>query len=450
MARRIPLPRLTHRQRRARWQRERRQQAIVVTIFSAVLLFVLGLVAWAASERYYGENLTPAATIQGKVIPKRDFHRQLDYELVRFYHEFGVPPGFENDPQLLSEKAQYEDVALERLVEQRVLDLSARDVGFQPTPAQVDEQYGIEFGQFKVRHILIDVPKDAEDKELADLNAQAKARAIGNELKAAPNDQELWNRLAEERSADPGSQFSGGELGFSSPGQYVAEFENAIRTLAIGQVSDPVKTQFGYHVLQVMEHRAPADNELVQRYFRSGFTPEDLKARARSALLRREFERRAKASAVGSPTEQLHVAKIVVNIPRPTVSSFDQFTEALQKQTTVRQELEKGTDFAEIAKTHSDDLDTKEKGGDTGWVARGMIVDPRAEDAIFSTEPGKTAEPISAGQQWTVYKVLEKEPARELEATQKEQISQRAYQYWLQRQKKAFGVRKHLLGFSFD
>jgi parvulin-like peptidyl-prolyl isomerase len=434
----------------ARWQRERRQQAIVVTIFTSVLIFVLGLVAWAASERYYDENLTPAATIQGRIIPKRDYQRQLAFELVRFYQEFGVPPGFENDPQLAGEKARYEDIALEHVVEQRVLELAARDAGFAPAQAQIDEQYGVEFGQYKVRHILIDVPADAEDRELADLNAQAKARAIAAELKASPNDQELWNRLAQAHSADPGSKFSGGELGFGSTGQYVEEFENAIRTNAIGQVSDPVKTQFGYHVLQVTEYREPASNEVVQRYLTSGFGVEDLKARARAEVLRKEFERRAKASAVASPTEQAHVAKIVVNIPLPTVSSFDQFTEALQKQTTVRQELEKGTDFAEIAKQHSDDVETKEKGGDMGWVARGMIVDPRAEDAIFSTEPGKTAEPVSAGQQWTVYRVLEKDPARELESAQKDQIAQRAYQYWLQRQKKAFGVQKHILGLSLD
>ena len=79
MARRVPLPRLTHRQRTARWQRERRQQAIVVTVFTAVLVFVLGLAAWAASDRYYQANLTPAAEISGVQIPKREYQEQLRY-----------------------------------------------------------------------------------------------------------------------------------------------------------------------------------------------------------------------------------------------------------------------------------------------------------------------------------------------------------------------------------
>lgn len=440
MARRVPLPRLTHRQRTARWQRERRQQAIVVTSFTAVLLFALGLVAWAASERYYEENLIPAATVQGKVIPMRDFQRQKDFELVRFYQDFGVPPGFENDPQLLQETQQYDGVAVERVVERRILELEAREAGIAPSAEELEIQYGIQFGEFKVRHILIAVPEDAEDKEIADLNAAARARAILNELRAAPMDQDLWNKLAAEHSNDPGSQFSGGELGFASSGQYVVEFEDAIRTLGVGELSDLVRTQFGYHVIQLQERRSPSDNELVKRYLTSGFTEADLREQARIASLRREFERRAKAASPTSTAEQVRLAKILVNIPFPTGQSFDAFTEALQKQTDVRTALEEGKDFGEIAMQYSDDAATKEKGGEIGWVARGMTVDPTAETRIFTTEVGKASEPVSAGTQWTVYKVLEKEAARELDAEQKKQISDRAYQYWLQRQKLEYDV----------
>src|SRR5919197_2666366 len=73
MARRIPLPRLTRRQRLARWQRERRQQALYVVIFSGVLFFVVGLVAWAASDKYYQDNLKPALRIDGAAVPVRDW-----------------------------------------------------------------------------------------------------------------------------------------------------------------------------------------------------------------------------------------------------------------------------------------------------------------------------------------------------------------------------------------
>lgn len=424
----------------ARWQRERRQQAVVVTIFTAVLVSAVGLVAWAAAERYYEENLTPAATIKGKVIPMREFQRQKDFELVRFYQDFGVPPGFENDPQLIQQTQQYDGIAIERVIERRILELEARDAGYAPSAEDLEVQYGIQFGEFKVRHILIAVPEDAEDKELADLNAAARARAVLNELRESPMDQDLWNKLAAEHSDDPGSKFSGGELGFASSGQYVAEFEDAIRTLEVGGLSDLVRTQFGYHILQLQERRSPIDNELVKRYLTSGFTEADLREQARIAALRREFERRAKAVGTASPTEQVHVAKILVNIPLPTLSSFDAFTQALQKQTDVRTALEEGKDFAEVAKQYSDDTQTKEKGGDMGWIARGMTVDPASETRIFSTEVGKASEPVSQGTQWTIYKVLEKDPARELDADQKKKISDSAYQYWLQRQKLEYGV----------
>ena len=418
-----------------------------MTVFTAVLVFALGLVAWAASERYYEENLAPAASIEGRVIPKRDFLEQRDYELVRFYQDFGVPPGFENDPQLLSQKAAYDDVALDVLIEQRVLELEARAAGYQPSAADVERQYEVQFGQFNVRHILIQVPTDEADQELADLNGAARARAVLNELKAAPQDQALWNDLAAQYSDDPGSKFSGGDLGFASSGQYVAEFEDAIRTLEVGQLSDLVKTQFGYHIIQLRERKPPAENELVKRYLTSGFTEADLRAQARYSAMRREFERRARSESVTSPTEQVHVAKIVVNVPLPTVEGFEQFTEALQKQTDVRTGLEQGKDFAELAKQYSEDSATKEAGGDAGWVARGMTVDPASEEAIFSTAVGSNTTGVTTGSQWTVYRVLEKEASRELDAEQKKTISDSAYGYWLERTKRERGVTKHILGF---
>ena len=80
MARRIPLPRLTRRQRRARWQRERRQQAFIVVIFSAVLFFVLGLISWAASDKYYQDNLKPAMRFDGRAVAMRDWKSEVKYE----------------------------------------------------------------------------------------------------------------------------------------------------------------------------------------------------------------------------------------------------------------------------------------------------------------------------------------------------------------------------------
>ncbi len=450
MARRVPLPRLTHRQRMTRHQRERRQQAILVTVFTAILVFVLGLAAWAASDRYYQNNLVPVAEVQGTSIPKRDFQAQLKYEFVRLYNDYGVPPGFENDPQLDQVKSSYNELALERIVEQRVLDLAARDAGVTTSTEQIDEQFEIEYGEFKVRHVLVAVPKEAEDAAAAEATAKAKARAVANQLREAPMDQDLWNRVAASSSDDPGSKESGGELGFAGRGSYVSEFEEAIRTLAIGQISDPVHTQFGFHVIQVTEKRAPADTDLVKRYQSYGYTVADLKTQARYELLRKEFERRQLAAAPADKAEQVHLAKIVIDIPSLAGGDFQGFSDALKKENTVRELIDKGEDFATVAKGNSDDADSKEKGGDIGWVAKGMITDWREEESVFSTEVGKTTEPVSTTSRWTVYKVLEKDPAREITEDQKTKLKQGAYQYWLARQKKAYDVRKLIPGLSIE
>src|SRR2546427_9707457 len=155
MARRIPLPRLTRRQRSARWQRERRQQAIIVTVFSAVLFFVLGLVSWAASDRYFQDNLKPAMRLDGRVIPMREWRTERTYQLTRFYVEFGVPPGYENDPQIAEQKASDDRSALDTLEEYAILDETARADGGTVSPDATEARYEDEVGQFRSRHILI-------------------------------------------------------------------------------------------------------------------------------------------------------------------------------------------------------------------------------------------------------------------------------------------------------
>src|SRR6266702_4355683 len=134
MARRIPLPRLTRRQRRARWQRERRQQAFIVIIFSAVLFFVLGLITWAASDKFYQDNLKPAMRFEGRAVALRDWKREVKYQQTRFYVEFGVPAGYENDPQIAEQKASFDRGALNTLEEYLVLDKQAKADGITVTP----------------------------------------------------------------------------------------------------------------------------------------------------------------------------------------------------------------------------------------------------------------------------------------------------------------------------
>jgi parvulin-like peptidyl-prolyl isomerase len=450
MARRIPLPRLTRRQRRARWQRERRQQAFIVVIFSAVLFFVLGLISWAASDKFYQDNLKPAMRFEGRAVAMRDWKSEVKYEQTRFYVEFGVPAGYENDPQIAEQKASFERSSLDALVEHSILDSQAKADGVTIAPDAIDARYNDDWGQFRSRHILIQINKDAPDQSLEVNNALAKATAIRDQLRQDPNNQALWNQLAKDNSNDPGSADSGGELGWVGKGQFVKEFEDAARALKVGDVSDPIKSDFGYHVIQVEERRGPEENEIVKRWLASGFTVGDIKAHTRYDLLHDEFTKRRQEQAVVSPTAQIHVAQIQVAAPRPVGGDFQAFTDQLKKVSDISAALEKGTDFGEVAKQFSEDTATKEKGGDMGWIARGMLTDLASENELFNLDAGARSQQHNALTTTTWFKVLEKSDSRELDDAQKKTVKDNAYQYWLNQQKKAHDVLRLVPGLEFD
>ncbi len=105
--------------------------------------------------------------------------------------------------------------------------------------------------QVRARHILIKVPANADKKQWE----KAKKKAI--EVRAKLIKGESFSKLAQKYSDDPGSKARGGDLGFFSKGQMVPEFEKAAFSLKKGEISQPVKTTFGYHIIKV-EAKKPA------------------------------------------------------------------------------------------------------------------------------------------------------------------------------------------------
>jgi peptidyl-prolyl cis-trans isomerase D len=103
--------------------------------------------------------------------------------------------------------------------------------------------------QARSRHILIKVAPDAGPQ--ADAAAKAKAEGILKQVQGGAN----FADLAKKYSDDPGSKDTGGELGFSQRGRMVPQFDNAIFTQKIGD-TQIVKSQFGYHIVQVEERQA--------------------------------------------------------------------------------------------------------------------------------------------------------------------------------------------------
>jgi peptidyl-prolyl cis-trans isomerase C len=81
--------------------------------------------------------------------------------------------------------------------------------------------------------------------------AEAKVRAVIDRVKKG----EDFNKLANELTEDPSGKDNGGDLGYFTKDQMVPEFSEIAFKLDKGQVSDPVKTQFGWHVLKVEDKR---------------------------------------------------------------------------------------------------------------------------------------------------------------------------------------------------
>jgi parvulin-like peptidyl-prolyl isomerase len=165
-------------------------------------------------------------------------------------------------------------------------------------------------------------------------------------------------------------------------------------------------------------------------------------------LLHEEFTARAQAAGIASPTAQLHLARIVVSTPSPSTAGIDAFTAGIRKLSQVNGEIDKGTDFAEIAKKFSEDS-SADKGGDAGWFARGMLTDVRAEEELFKLEPGTVTHQFSSRTSTTLYKVLEKDQARALSDDQKRSIFDTAYEYWLQKEKRDHDAQRLVPGLEF-
>jgi peptidyl-prolyl cis-trans isomerase C len=112
-----------------------------------------------------------------------------------------------------------------------------------------------EWDEVKAKHILIryqgsQVPLKAGGKELTDAEALAKAKEIRAKIIAGAK----FDDLAKAESDDTGNAAQGGDLGSFTKGRMVPAFEQAAFAAKIGEVTEPVKTQFGYHLILVESH----------------------------------------------------------------------------------------------------------------------------------------------------------------------------------------------------
>ncbi len=156
------------------------------------------------------------------------------------------------------------------------------------TDAQIAEYYASHAAEFqraeevRASHILV---RPAGEDEEASRAAAARARALYARAIAPGAD---FAALAREASDDPGSKDSGGDLGWFGRGRMVKEFEDAVFALKTGEISQPVKSQFGFHVIKLVDRR-PAGQQSLEE------VREVIRQRLAEGLAEGEGSRRAQA-----------------------------------------------------------------------------------------------------------------------------------------------------------
>lgn len=153
-----------------------------------------------------------------------------------------VPPPKEEEITKLFEKVtnQIEGTKNTGLDAQEENEITALAKFFQRRSAE----------RVRVRHILIRVDRNADLKEKS--AGLARIKEVQGKIKAGGD----FADLAREYSEDPGSKEQGGDLGFFVRGDMVPEFEKVAFSLPVGEVSDVVETEFGYHLMKCEEKKA--------------------------------------------------------------------------------------------------------------------------------------------------------------------------------------------------
>jgi len=245
-----------------------------------------------------------------------------------------------------------------------------------------------ERSEVRLQHILIAFPEGASAEQIK--KAQAKAAGLVRELRAGAD----FAKLAIANS-DGQQALEGGDLGWFKIGEVPTLAAEVARTLAKGEVSDPLRSQGGFHIIKVSDIKGPETEAVTQTH-------------ARHILVR---------------TSEV-------------VSDEDAKTRLSQ----LRLRILGGDDFAALARSHSDDTGSALKGGDLGWINPGDTV-PDFEQAMNALSPKEISQPFKSSFGWHIVQVLERRQAdtnaEVLRQKAKEAIRQRkareATELWLRR-----------------
>lgn len=270
----------------------------------------------------------------------------------------------------------------EREVDNRINVTEAEIDNFLTTQASRSEVQD----EFEIAHILVRAPEEGTPEELQKL--RAKADQALKKLQEGTDFAQVSARFSDTPNA-----LEGGLLGWKTATQIPGLFLDAVKTMKPGEISPVLRSPNGFHILKLINRRGGSSPLVIQ---------------------------------------QTLVRHILIK-PSEIVSE----SEAKHRMDDLKERLDNGGNFEELARQYSED-GTASKGGDLGWVNPGDTV-PEFEKAMNALKPGEISQPVRSPFGWHIIQVVErrsqdmaKDSAR-LKARQeiKARKADEAYQDWL-------------------
>ena len=225
--------------------------------------------------------------------------------------------------------------------------------------------------EYKLSHILVSIPLNATDKELKE--AKEKIEIARKTIE----DGDGFSSVAISVS-DGTNALEGGDLGWRKGTEIPSIFADSVSTMGVGEVSNIITNSSGFHLIQLTDQRS-GKKIMVEQF------------KTRHILL--------KESALLSKTG------------------------ASRRMAQIRLRLESGADFAELARTNSDDRNSALEGGDLGWVQRGKMV-PEFEEVMLAAEIGEISAPFESEFGFHILQVLDKRMHDDTETIKRQKARQ--------------------------
>jgi len=210
--------------------------------------------------------------------------------------------------------------------------------------------------EFRVGHILVSIPEAATAERIQ--SAKQKAQKILEDLQQGAD----FAQTAIAQS-DGQQALQGGDLGWRKLAQIPSLFANLVTEMEVGQISDAIRSPSGFHIIKLMERRSDETQHIVN---------------------------------------QTKVRHILIK-PDLILSS----AEARKRIEQLKQRIEGGENFAELATSHSADKGSATQGGDLGWVNPGVMVKP-FEEAMNALPIGEISDPVQTQFGWHIIQVLDR------------------------------------------